>query len=61
MGNDAGSTALHIAALRAYPGVIKRMAERGLDLNVADREGFTPLDYAARQLAARSPGQAAGR
>jgi ankyrin repeat protein len=50
MGNDAGSTALHVAALRAYPGVIKRMAERGLDLNVADREGFTPLDYAVGNL-----------
>jgi ankyrin repeat protein len=50
MGNDAGSTALHIAALRAYPGVIKRMAERGLDLNVADHEGFTPLDYAVGNL-----------
>jgi len=50
MGNDAGSTALHIAALRAYPGVIRRMAERGLDLNIADREGFTPLDYAVGNL-----------
>jgi ankyrin repeat protein len=50
MGNDAGSTDLHIAALRAYPGVIERMAERGLDLNVADREGFTPLDYAVGNL-----------
>jgi ankyrin repeat protein len=50
MGNDAGSTALHIAALRAYPGVIKRMAERGLDFNVADKEGFTPLDYAVGNL-----------
>jgi uncharacterized protein len=50
MGNDAGSTALHMAALRAYPGVIKRMAERGLDLNVTDREGFTPLDYAMGNL-----------
>ncbi|HEX7237867.1 MAG TPA: ankyrin repeat domain-containing protein [Gammaproteobacteria bacterium] len=53
MGNDAGSTALHIAALRAYPGVIKRFAERGLDLNVADREGFTPLDYAVGNLPPR--------
>jgi ankyrin repeat protein len=53
MGNDAGSTALHIAALRAYPGVIRRMAERGLDLNVADREGFTPLDYAIGNLPPR--------
>jgi ankyrin repeat protein len=53
MGNDAGSTALHMAALRAYPGVIRRMAERGLDLNVADREGFTPLDYAVGNLPPR--------
>jgi ankyrin repeat protein len=53
MGNDAGSTALHMAALRAYPGVIRRMAERGLDLNVADREGFTPLDYAVGRLPPR--------
>src|SRR5262245_8977751 len=53
MGNDAGSTALHIAALRAYPGVIKHFAERGLDLNVADREGFTPLDYAQGRLPPR--------
>jgi hypothetical protein len=50
MGNDAGSTALHIAALRAYPGVIRRMAERGLDLDVADRAGLTPLDYAVGNL-----------
>jgi len=53
MGNDAGSTAIHMAALRAYPGVIKRMAERGLDLNVADRDGFTPLDYAVGNLPPR--------
>jgi ankyrin repeat protein len=53
IGNDIGSTALHLAALRAYPGVIKHMAERGADLNVADREGFTPLDYALGVLPSR--------
>ncbi len=53
IGNDIGSTALHLAALRAYPGVIKHMAERGVDLNVADREGFTPLDYALGVLPSR--------
>jgi ankyrin repeat protein len=53
MGNDVGTTALHMAALRAYPGVIRRMAQRGLDLNVADREGFTPLDYAVGNLPPR--------
>jgi ankyrin repeat protein len=46
IANDLGTTALHMAALRNYPGVIKHMAERGIDLDVADREGFTPLDYA---------------
>jgi hypothetical protein len=46
IANDLGTTALHMAALRDYPGVIRRMAERGADLNVADREGYTPLDYA---------------
>jgi ankyrin repeat protein len=46
VANDLGTTALHMAALRNYPGVIKHLAERGADLNVADREGYTPLDYA---------------
>jgi ankyrin repeat protein len=50
IGNDMGSTVLHIAALRDYPGVIRHMAERGADLNVGDREGFTPLDYALGRL-----------
>jgi hypothetical protein len=53
MGNDIGSTALHIAALRAYPGVIKHLAEKGADLNVGDSEGFTPLDYAVGRLPPR--------
>ena len=50
IANDLGTTALHMAALRDYPGVIRHMAERGVDLNVADREGFTPLDYALGRL-----------
>ena len=53
MGNDIGSTALHIAALRAYPGVIKHLAEKGADLNIGDRDGFTPLDYAVGRLPPR--------
>jgi ankyrin repeat protein len=50
IANDSGTTALHIAALRNYPGVIRHMAERGADLNVADHEGYTPLDYALGHL-----------
>ncbi len=50
IANDLGTTALHMAALRDYPGVVRHMAQRGADLNVADREGFTPLDYAVGHL-----------
>jgi ankyrin repeat protein len=53
LGNDLGTTALHMAAMRNYPGIIKHMAERGVDLDVADREGFTALDYAMGRLPAR--------
>lgn len=60
VGNALGTTALHTAALRDYPAVIKHMAERGVNLNVADSEGFTPLDYAVGRLPskvrAKSPG-----
>jgi len=50
IANDLGATALHLAALRNYPAVIRHMAEKGANLNVADREGFTPLDYALGHL-----------
>lgn len=60
IANDIGTTALHMAALRDYPGIVRHMAERGADLNVADREGLTPLDYALgrlpRRLRAKAPG-----
>ena len=46
MANDAGATAVHMAALRNYDGLLKHMATRGANLDVADRKGFTPLDYA---------------
>ncbi len=61
IANDLGATALHMAALRNYPGVIKHMAEKGVDLNVADREGYTPLDYALGHLPVEAAGQAADR
>jgi ankyrin repeat protein len=53
IANAMGTTALHMAALRNYPGVIRHMAERGADLDVADREGFTPLDYAVGHAPSR--------
>jgi ankyrin repeat protein len=59
-GNVLGSTALHTAALRDYPGVIKHLAEKGVDLNVADSEGFTPLDYAVGRLPSKVRAKAPG-
>jgi ankyrin repeat protein len=53
IANDMGTTALHMAAMRNYPGIIKHMAERGANLNVKDLEGLTPLDYALGHLPAR--------
>jgi ankyrin repeat protein len=53
IANDMGTTALHMAAMRNYPGVIKHMAERGVNLNVKDLEGLTPLDYALGHLPKR--------
>jgi ankyrin repeat protein len=52
-GNDMGTTPVHMAAMRNYPGIIKHMAERGVNLNVKDVEGLTPLDYALGKLPAK--------
>ena len=41
-----GTTAVHLAALRDYPAVIRHLAEKRVNLNVTDKEGLTPLDYA---------------
>ena len=60
IANDTGTTALHMAALRDYPGIIRHMAERGANLDVADREGFTPLDYAVGRLPPRLRAKAPG-
>jgi ankyrin repeat protein len=59
ISDSSGTTALHMAALRDFPDLIRRMAARGADLDVADREGLTPLDYALgnlpRRLRAKAP------
>ena len=57
IANNIGATALHMAALRNYPGVIRHMAEKGANLDVADREGFTPLDYALGHLPSKMRGK----
>jgi uncharacterized protein len=57
--DNSGATVLHLAALRDFPDLIRHMAAKGADVNVADREGLTPLDYAVgnlpRRLRAKPP------
>jgi ankyrin repeat protein len=42
------STALHVAAWRAWPPVVKLLIERGASVNVPDGKGRTPLALAVR-------------
>ncbi len=44
--NDAGQTALHIAALEREDAFVKFLADRGARLDTADKDGRTPLDLA---------------
>jgi uncharacterized protein len=57
--DSSGATVLHMAALRGFPELIRQMAAKGADINVADREGLTPLDYALgnlpRRMRAKAP------
>ncbi len=41
--NQAGDTALHIAAARGYDTVIQRLVEHGARVDVANKRGITPL------------------
>jgi ankyrin repeat protein len=41
--NPAGDTTVHIAAAQGYDSVLRLLAERGADLNVANKRGLTPL------------------
>jgi ankyrin repeat protein len=43
--NDAGQTALHFA-VRTSDAMVKLLAEKGATLDVKDRQGRTPMDYA---------------
>ena len=40
-----GGTALHYAVRRRYKDVIKLLASMGIDMNAADQDGLTALDY----------------
>ena len=40
------STAMHDAAARGLPNIIRELAERGADVNALNRRGMTPLDLA---------------
>ncbi len=44
--DNRGRTALHGAALHGFDQVVAALVERGADLTVEDRDGFTPLDTA---------------
>ncbi|HEY5666145.1 MAG TPA: ankyrin repeat domain-containing protein [Gammaproteobacteria bacterium] len=44
--DNRGRTALHGAALHGFDQVVAALAERGADLTVEDRDGFTALDTA---------------
>jgi ankyrin repeat protein len=43
-----GSTALHVAAWRAWPKTLELLLERGASVNVADGQGRTPLALAVK-------------
>jgi ankyrin repeat protein len=43
-----GSTALHVAAWKAYPETVKSLIERGAPVNVQDAKGRTPLMLAVQ-------------
>jgi len=43
-----GSTAMHDAAARGLPNVVRELANRGADVNALNNRGQTPLDLALR-------------
>ena len=59
-----GDTAVHGAAIKGFNEVIKLLAGYGVNLDLADKDGMTPIDYAlarypATYLEAKSPSREA--
>lgn len=52
--NSAGVTVVHTAAANDLDQLIAKMAELNNNLNVADKAGLTPLDYAIQKSAIKS-------
>src|SRR5947207_13284167 len=41
--DKSGNTVLHLAAVKGYDSVVRFLASRGIDLNVRNGRGLTPL------------------
>ncbi|UCH98154.1 MAG: ankyrin repeat domain-containing protein, partial [Candidatus Aminicenantes bacterium] len=46
--NDYNRTALHFAALNGHLSIVKELVKKGIDVNIKDIDGKTPLYYACR-------------
>ena len=55
--NQAGDTALHVAAALGYDTVVQFLAEHGAQLNAKNKRGLTPLGT----LLSTGRGRGAGR
>src|ERR1700748_1236910 len=47
--DEKGRTALHYAAHRGYPDIVKLLIADGADINYEDHQGETPLYFACLQ------------
>jgi len=47
-----GDTAVHGAALKGWNDVIRLLASYGVNLDIADKDGMTPIDYALQRYPA---------
>jgi ankyrin repeat protein len=55
-----GSTALHMAAWRAYPAIVKELVDRGAPVNALDSKGRSALALAVKACV-DSYGRSGGR